>query len=793
MSFWLARERRGQDSDTIQRFDPRFWTVNFPRPMMAAVTATAPDALQVDCEFYTQGELCGLIWDSTDTLDHPLLAYDTDRDYTRTTLRFRWRSSGVIALDQPNGPTLTIEGRDAAGAARTYYVRLWNYAEGTPHDARIILPFSQLQSGYALPGEAIHTRDIDRMFISLAPPGYTANSAAPLEQVATAQVTLSDIRCDGERAMLSIGDVLVPPHGEQMATAYDDAYNQTPERLLRSIRGLGYRGRIVHYVGMSHFFALDRIAEAGEARLLAAENGALCGPAERWHRAYFSGAAQGGFAVIASLSYELFAAHCPAAWQQLAYDGEPGRTGWDPPSALLSPANMQAMAWLQKVARNFTALQMDAGLPVLFQIGEPWWWVTPDHKPCLYDPAAIQAFGGNPPVIASVRDTMDPERTALLDAAGAILAGSTADLAQAVRDAATTLGDGAQVDAEILLLAFTPSILDPQSPELKRANVPLGWAWPAFDRLQLEDYDWLTAGSDGRRRAAYAEFDTRLGYPLERQDYLSGFVLNPDDAERYWPFIDAGLDEAAARGITQRFVWALPQIARDGYTRMTPSPIHTTKDTDMQAFDDVLYPLAFGRDAGVSPEFSTTVAVTASGHERRNSLWSDARLRFDVGPGVRSEHELGTLIAFFRARRGAARGFRLPDPFDHSSSGMTGTPGPADQLLGTGDGQAATFMLVKRYGDGPDHADDPQVRPITRPRPGTLRISVGGMEIQGWTYLGRGQVQLTDPPAPGAQVRAGYLFDVPVRFAEDRLDVTGASFNAGEAPSVPLIEVREAE
>ena len=45
----------------------------------------------------------------------------------------------------------------------------------------------------------------------------------------------------------------------------------------------------------------------------------------------------------------------------------------------------------------------------------------------------------------------------------------------------------------------------------------------------------------------------------------------------------------------------------------------------------------------------------------------------------------------------------------------------------------------------------------------------------------------------GAPITACYLFDVPVRFAEDRLDVSGVSFAAGEAPSVALIEIREAE
>jgi uncharacterized protein (TIGR02217 family) len=207
----------------------------------------------------------------------------------------------------------------------------------------------------------------------------------------------------------------------------------------------------------------------------------------------------------------------------------------------------------------------------------------------------------------------------------------------------------------------------------------------------------------------------------------------------------------------------------------------------MQAFDDVLYPLALGRDAGVSPEFSTSVAVTASGHERRSSLWSDARLRFDVGPGIRSEAELGTLIAFFRARRGAGRGFRLPDPFDHSSNGMTGEPGPLDQQIGVGDGLKATFQLIKSYGEG----DEPQVRPITRPRVGTVRVAVDGVETGAFTLAPAGKVVFASTPPAGAAVTAGFLFDVPVRFAEDRLDVTGAAFAAGEAPSVPLIEVRE--
>jgi uncharacterized protein (TIGR02217 family) len=783
MAFWLASKREGQASDWIMRFDPRFWTVNFPRPMVATVISTGPDSLRVDAAFLRKADLGGLIWDSVDTLDHPLLAYRTDRDYAHTTLRFRWRSAGMVPLDAVDGPTLTIEGKDAAGAARTWYVRLWNYAQGTGEDALVTLDFARLDGGFLLPGEAdrVWPGAIERMFVSFAPPGYDAASADPLPAEQEGWIEITDIAADGERAMLEIGDVVLPANGLAMATGYDDQGVQTPARLLRGVRQLGYRGSVVHYLGMSHYF---RLAGVDGAFLAGAGGDPLNAPTRAWHRAFFAECVAQGFSPVASLSYELLDRHCPTGWKQRDRDGNPALTGWDPPSTLLSPANGTAMAWLRSVAAAFAELMVEAGAPVRFQVGEPWWWTFGDGRICLYDEAAVAAFGGAPVAIPDMRASLGPDQTALLDAAGVVLAQSTADLVAAVRAAV------APAPVEALALVFTPTLLDLAMPELKRANLPLGWASPAFDRLQVEDYDWLTAGADGLRRAALAEVDTRLGYPPHEQDYFAGFVPAPAQRDQ-WRRIDAGIDEALARAPHEIMVWALPQVARDGYVRLPASPLaapHSGADP-MQAFDDVPYPLALGRDATVVPEFSTSVAVTASGFERRNALWSNARLRFDVGPGVRSEAELGDLIAFFRARRGPARGFRLRDPSDFSSNGMVGAPGPFDQVIGEGDGLATAFALVKRYGEG----EAAQVRRITRPEAATVRVSVDGA-VQGgnWTLADGGTIVFAAAPAAGALVRAGFLFDVPVRFAEDRLEVSGAAFAAGEAPSVPVVEIREA-
>ena len=476
MPYCLMSERREQASDFITRFDPRFWTVNFPRPAMAAVVGDG-DALRVDAVFYRAGDLVGLIWEAEDAHDHPLLAYETSRDFRGCRLAFRWRSGGLIALDAANGPTLTIEGRDAGGVAFTAYVRLWNYASGAGEDAVVSLDFADLAQGFAPGGAAVWAGDVDRMFVSLAPPGYAPGSVADLPAPAEGWAEMSAIRCDGPGAVLAIGDVCAPPHSLCIASGYDDSYHLTPARLLRNALQLGYRGAIDHYVGMSHYFRLSGGVATGGLNVAAAA----------WHRDFASRAHALGYDVIWSLSYELLDRHCPAAWKQRAADGSPALTGWSPPSTLLSPVCAEAMAWLQSVAAAFLGIAVAAGLPPKFQVGEPWWWTMADGRPCIYDASAVAAFA--PVAVPTVRGALSAAQCATLDAAGACLAASTAALCAAAREAAP--------GCVTHLLAYLPTVLDPAAPEVRRANLPVAWASPAFDVLQLEDYDWAAAGDAG--------------------------------------------------------------------------------------------------------------------------------------------------------------------------------------------------------------------------------------------------------------------------------------------------------
>lgn len=757
----------------IKRFDPRFWTVDFPRPMMASLVTTGPRALRVEAVFHRKQDLAGLIWEAEDRWDHPLLAYETKRDFRHCQLSFRWRSGGVKPLDALHGPTLTIEGRDESGAARAWYVRLWNYAIGTGEDAVVSLNFDALAGGYLHPGEAdpVWAGDIDRMFISLVPPSFDGGDGV-LSGATAGGVEMSEIACGGSGSVLAIGDAILPEQRLGIANGYDDCYHLAPARVVRQIVHLGYRGDVVHYVGMSHYMRLEPNSGGYYASLI---GGTINAPCTAWHAGFAAECQAADLGVIWSLSYEYFNEYCWNDWKQRDADGAPALTGWEPPSTLLSPANAVAMGYLQLVARAFVGIAVAAGLPVKFQVGEPWWWTNSGGKICGYDATTTAALGGASVAISDISGALNEAQLAMLDALGGLLAASTAALVAAARDQAGSVGLASH------LLVFLPTVLDPAAPEVRRANVPTGWAAPAFDVLQLEDYDWVTAGRGAETGPARAAMVARLGYPISDQHYFSGFVLRSEDRGQ-WAAIAAAADAARGAGMARVFVWALPQVTRDGFVAFDEN----REEGEVQAFDAVDFPLVIGREALVMTEFSTQIVSSPSGHEQRASEWAEARMGYDAGPGVRSEGDVRMLADFFRARRGAARGFRFRDPFDHSSAPDGSAPGPGDQWLGVGDGSRRQFGLVKQYGAG----DAAQMRAIRLPVAESVRVSVDGVETAGFVVNGAGEVLLDVAPAIGIAVRAGFLFDLPVRFAEDRLEVSRATFLAGEVASVPLIEMR---
>lgn len=207
----------------------------------------------------------------------------------------------------------------------------------------------------------------------------------------------------------------------------------------------------------------------------------------------------------------------------------------------------------------------------------------------------------------------------------------------------------------------------------------------------------------------------------------------------------------------------------------------------MSAFHEVLLPLPFALGASGGPERRVDIVTLGSGAEARNTPWAHGRRRYDIGGAVRTLDQVHALIAFFEARRGKLHGFRFRDPFDFKSCAPSATPSATDQVVGEGNGAQVAFQLSKSYGDGASA----YVRPIKKPVSASVLVAIEGVSASGFDLsVETGLLTFETPPAAGATISAGFIFDTPVRFDIDRLDLALDGFGAGHAVSVPLLEIR---
>ncbi|MGV1939733.1 phage distal tail protein, Rcc01695 family [Agrobacterium sp. 22-211-1] len=210
----------------------------------------------------------------------------------------------------------------------------------------------------------------------------------------------------------------------------------------------------------------------------------------------------------------------------------------------------------------------------------------------------------------------------------------------------------------------------------------------------------------------------------------------------------------------------------------------------MAAFHEVRFPLRLALGVSGGPVRRTDIVNLSNGRESRNQRWKNARRAYDAGSGIRSVADLYEVLAFFEARRGELYGFRFRDPVDCKSCPPGGAPATTDQRIGTGDGATAQFQLVKTYAD----AGGAFIRRVEKPVEGSVFVSVEGVRVPpsdvsvdhvtGVVAFRTGKL-----PSAGAAIRAGFEFDVPVRFAIDRIDVNLTAFEAGRIPSIPLMEI----
>lgn len=185
--------------------------------------------------------------------------------------------------------------------------------------------------------------------------------------------------------------------------------------------------------------------------------------------------------------------------------------------------------------------------------------------------------------------------------------------------------------------------------------------------------------------------------------------------------------------------------------------------------------------AKAKPRYSTDIITTDGGFEFRNSRWAYPLFSFeiDLEPGAPAfDEDLQACIDLFHAAGGTADTFRFRHWRDYQA---------LHDPIASGDGSTTQFQLYRIYARGAVT----RRRKITRPIDGTVEIQVDGVVAASTVDAATGIVTLSSAPANGALITASFEFDVPVRFADDTLEIASLSDDLDQIGTITLQEVRE--
>lgn len=382
-----------------------------------------------------------------------------------------------------------------------------------------------------------------------------------------AEIELTNISVTGGNHLLGINTTGLDAHPIRMTDGYDNAYPFAPERIVNQIMKLGYREWYNIYIGISHHHHLQWNPATEKYEIDLSGGFQLAPAAQAFFEDLYDRLHTNGFKIITSVSFEILDQLCPADWAQRDANGEQALTGWSPSSTLVSPASTDGVNYLRDVFLEMASIADTLGAPVYFQIGEPWYWDGSfsggAKRPFIYDDNMQALY---------LSETGLSVPTPFIDdvADGVGSSGAYLDWCrQKLGEAGLYLRDevlASYPSATSLILIFTPQFLGTNDPVLRRINLPVDeWKAPAFDILQVEDYDKIVEGDYNFTTDETIRCATELlEYDLADTQYFVGFNLFTQTTW-IWYNIDRALWHIRDVAFAERYVWSREQVLRDGW------------------------------------------------------------------------------------------------------------------------------------------------------------------------------------------------------------------------------------
>ncbi|MDC5316793.1 phage capsid protein [Acinetobacter baumannii] len=567
----------------IDRFSPIYWRIDGPQTMSFAITNYG-NGFEASFRSRMTNDLVGISWDSYDTKDHKLLAYETKYSYAGVVWDFDIElSASMPVLNNPSlTPTLTVYYHDN-GVDKIAYIVLFNYANNpSSRTAHIHINWDTVKAGFSVT-DSFPVTNIQRISFSGFTSHFNGQSATPLIQPEDGYIRITNSVVTGTNAKLNLCRVVVPQHNYGICTSYDDHYDLNPQRLVNNMVALGYQGLVNHYCGMSHYPEMTWKSNINKWQIpdtLVTGEAVVNACTRKWHEKYAQALHNANMQPIFGVSFEMYSLGANEFWAQRDWNSNLGKTGYQPPSYFFSLSDQNALAYLHKVFIEFADTMVAGGCNVNMQIGEPWWWYNTDtNLPCVYDYPTKLAFNADTglyaPDLGTIYEAMNKTGTPY-DEFKTWLRNKLGQTCQNIRAAIKAK----YANAQVCPLIFFPSIRSPIQTLATYINYPSQhYSYPNFDYIMTEAYDWLLEAKLDLAHQAVSQIPTQdLGYPANKVAYLSGFVPDASIAYIYrfdknkpyrtpiWQRIFGDMKNNVSLGLMKQFIWAYPQVMFDSIT-----------------------------------------------------------------------------------------------------------------------------------------------------------------------------------------------------------------------------------
>lgn len=202
-------------------------------------------------------------------------------------------------------------------------------------------------------------------------------------------------------------------------------------------------------------------------------------------------------------------------------------------------------------------------------------------------------------------------------------------------------------------------------------------------------------------------------------------------------------------------------------------------------FHEIRFPedVSWGSRGG--PTFKTQIFTSHRGFEKRNLDWIQPMMSFDVSYGIRTDNHILSVISFFNARQGRAKGFRYKNWGNYKLT---------NEAFAAGDGVNSRLPMWKMYNSSENIRSYKRLHKI-------VRGSVTGVTLNNVSVTegvdfsidyNSGEIAFNSVQPYGYPVKCTTLeFDEPVRFDMDNIQTVIDAYNSNSIVAIPLVGIRD--